>query len=170
MARTMGRRLAAVGIALVALALPGSAFAGSVTLRLESVTTVTQAHDRKPVGVANKGDSIDFKDLLENKVTQLGKKSGVPVGYDVGTVTYTSANHQQLKVKATFPGLGTITYGGAMDASASGDSVMAITGGTGIFKGAKGTVTIGTGTNKAPNTYRVTVPGTLKLKSGLPLA
>jgi hypothetical protein len=166
----MGRRLAAVGVATAALALPGAAGAGSVTLRFLSVTTVTQTHDRKPVGTVSKGDSIDFKDLLQNKVAQLGKRPGVPVGYDAGTVTYTSATGQRLAARATFPGVGTITYAGAMDADATGDAVLKITGGTGAFKGARGTVTIGSGTSKAPNTYRVTVPGTLKPETGLPVA
>lgn len=152
--------------ALVGLTFTSSAVAQAqtVTIQLISFTTLTTQHDTPPKGKGNKGDSIDFKDLLLNDVArQFGKKKGKAVGYDAGIVRYTSATRQEMLVRATFPGVGTITFQGVMEPRSNGDVVLPITGGTGGFKGARGTVTIGSGDQKAPNTYRVTVPGTVNI-------
>ena len=65
-------------LATLALVLTPIAQAQTVTIQLTSVTTVAQQHDTKPLG-ASKGDSIDFKDLLLNRVAQFGKAKGKPV-------------------------------------------------------------------------------------------
>ena len=59
---------------------------------------------------------------------------------------------------ASFPGIGTITYTGIFKTLKDGSAVFPITGGTGGFKGATGTVTIGPGTATAANIYVVNVP------------
>ena len=166
----MTRRLATLGLTLVALSWPTAALADTVTLRLMSINTIARQHDTKPLGKENKGDNIDFKDLLQNLATQFGNAKGKPVAFDAGRVLYTTAAEQRLVAIATFPTFGTITYEGYVNANAQGDIVLPITGGTGVFEGAKGTVTIGPGDQQAPNTYRVTVPGKLSLGGALPVA
>jgi hypothetical protein len=136
--------------------------AQTVTIKLTSVTTVAIQHDTKPKGVASKGDSIDFKDLLLNRVAQFGKAKGKPVAYDVGTITYTSSKARAMECLATFPGIGTVTYGGPL-ADSSGNTILRITKGTGAFKGATGTVIIGNGEKSAPNTYLIHVPHALDI-------
>ncbi|HZO98352.1 MAG TPA: hypothetical protein VFB42_13405 [Gaiellaceae bacterium] len=149
-------------LALAALvAAPGAGAATPVTLRLTSYTTVTQIHDRAPRNKPNKGDSIDFKDLLVATGDQLGKKKGKPVGYDAGTVLYTSATTQKIEGVTTFPGYGTVTFAGEMKERKDGTVHVPIVRGTGSFKGAKGTLIIGKGDNKAPNTYVLRLPHAL---------
>ena len=157
----MRYRLAA--IVCLALFAPAAAQAQTVTIRLISLTTLTLQHDKAPKGKGNKGDSIDFKDRLMNATRQFGKAKGKAVAFDAGIIRYTSATHQEMLVTATFPGVGTITYQGSLDHQPNGDIVLPITGGTGGFKGAHGTVTIGPGEERAPNTYRVTVPGSVNI-------
>jgi hypothetical protein len=152
----------AVVLATAALVFSPVAQAQTVTIQLTSVTTVAIQHDTKPVG-ASKGDSIDFKDLLLNRVSQFGKKKGKPVAYDVGTITWKNAKLTTIKCVATFPGVGTITYAGGFNARADGTTVIPIISGTGAFKGATGTVTIGKGEKSAPNTYLIHVPHALNI-------
>src|SRR5437763_9704447 len=106
------RLLLMLGLAAFAAA-PAAQGATSVTLVFTSYTTVTQTHDKPPHHQANAGDSIDFKDLLVAVSTQLGKK-GKPVGYDAGTVLYTSKTAQKIEGVTTFPGVGTVTFEGVM--------------------------------------------------------
>ncbi len=136
---------------------PASQAAANLTLKLTSYTTVTQTHDIKPKGKANKGDSIDFKDLLVATDNQLGKKPGKPVGYDAGTVLYTSSTTQKIEGVTTFPGYGTVTFAGVMKTAKDGTTTVPIVSGTGQFKGVKGTLVIGKGDQKAPNTYLLTL-------------
>jgi hypothetical protein len=158
----------AIAIA-TALAVTGGAQAAVVKIQLTSVTTVVQPHDTKPKGKANKGDSIDFKDLLLNRVAQFGKPKGQPVAYDVGHLVYRSATDRRIRVTATFPGIGTITYVGDFTSNSSATTVVHITGGTGGFKGAKGTVTIGPG-SKAANIYVVIVPHAINVHAATHVA
>jgi hypothetical protein len=154
----------ALALVSAAVILTASAEAATVKIQLTSVTTVVQQHDTKPMGKPNKGDSIDFKDLLLNRVAQFGKAKGQPVAYDVGHLVYRSATDRRITVVATFPGIGTITYVGDFTDNSSPTTVMRITAGTGGFKGARGTVTIGPGT-KASNIYVVTVPHPVDIHS-----
>jgi hypothetical protein len=148
-------------LVVLAIAAP-AAQAANVTLTLTSVTAVTQTHDAKPKGVVSKGDSIDFKDLLlATQDNQLGKKKGKPVGYDAGTVVYTSKTATSISGVTTFPGYGTLSFAGPMVTRKDGTVHVPVTKGTGTFKGAKGMLVIGTGDNKAPNTYVLTMPHAL---------
>jgi hypothetical protein len=138
-------------------AVSGAQAATHVTLRLTSFTTVTQSHDTAPKGKLNKGDSIDFKDLLVATSDQLGKKQGKPVGFDAGTVLYTSATRQKMEGVTTFPGFGTVTFAGEPKTAKDGTATVPIVRGTGQFKGVKGVLVIGNGDQKAPNTYVLTL-------------
>jgi hypothetical protein len=122
-------------------------------------------HDRAPQARLNAGDSVAFKDLLLNRSRQFGKGTGRPVAYDAGMITYTSRTARRLSATATFPGIGTISHSGPVVERKDGTTVVPITGGTGGFRGATGTVTIGKGESKAPNTYGVTVPHHLDLNA-----
>jgi hypothetical protein len=137
--------------------------AQTVTIRLTSVITERTDHDVAPKGKLNRGDHVDFRDLLLNRKPQFGKKTGLPVGYDVGTMTSTGGSRTSVSVKAVFPKFGTITYGGPFVTRNDGTTVVPITGGTGGFRGATGTVVIGAGEQKSPNTYIITVPHLLDL-------
>jgi len=139
--------------------------AQTVTIQLTSLITERTDHDLPPKGKLNKGDFVGFRDLLVNRKMQFGKKTGLPVGYDVGTVTSTGGAKTKIVVKAVFPKIGTITYSGPIVTRKDGTTVVPITGGTGGFKGATGMVVIGAGQKKSPNTYIVTVPHPLDLNS-----
>jgi hypothetical protein len=150
----------ALALVSAALVLVAPAQAQTVKILLTSVATVQILHDTPPKHKVNKGDWVYFKDLLLNRVAQFGKKKNQPVAFDVGTVTYTSAVGRKLKCLVTFPGVGTITYGGVVVDHADGTTTFPIMQGTGGFKHAKGTVTFGPGGSTTPNTFIVTVPGT----------
>jgi hypothetical protein len=153
------RRLPLVLALTAATALVPSAQAAThMTLKLTSLTTVTDVHDTAPKGKENKGDNIDFKDLLVTTGDQLGKKKGKPVGYDAGTVLYTSGKTQKIEGVTTLPGLGTLTFVGVMKTMKDGTVHVPVIKGTGSFKGAKGTLIIGQGSQKAPNTYVLRLP------------
>jgi hypothetical protein len=151
------RRLALV-VALAALAVPAAQATTSVTLVFTSYTTVTKTHDLPPRGKGNAGDKIEFKDLLVATDNQLGKKKGKPIGYDAGTVLYTSATKQKIEGLTTIPGVGTLTFGGEMKTMKDGTTHVPVLKGTGSFKGARGVLIIGAGTAKAPNTYVLRLP------------
>lgn len=158
------RLLLALALASTVLVLSAAAQAATVKIELTSETMVVQQHDTKPKGKVNKGDSIDFRDLLLNRVAQFGKAKGQPVAYDVGHLVYRSTTDRHITVTATFPGVGSITYVGDFTNNSSTTTVVHITGGTGAFKGARGTVTIGPGA-KAANIYVVTLPHPLNIHS-----
>jgi hypothetical protein len=150
------RLLVATALAAIA-AVPVAEGATSVTLVFTSYTTVTKTHDTAPKHKANAGDSIDFKDLLVAVSTQLGKK-GKPVGYDAGTVLYTSGTAQKIEGVTTFPGVGSVTFEGEMKTMKDGTVHVPVVKGTGVFKGAYGELIIGKGAQKAPNTYVLRLP------------
>ena len=154
----MLRRLLLV-LVLGALAAASAAQATtSVTLVFTSYTTVTKTHDNPPRGKPNKGDKIEFKDLLVATENQLGKKKGKPVGFDAGTVVYTSPTTQEIEGLTTIPGVGTLTFGGEMKTEKDGTVRVRVLKGTGSFKGATGVLIIGQGSQKAPNTYVLRLP------------
>jgi hypothetical protein len=162
---TFGVALAIGLTALLAVSGAQARATQTVTIQLTSVITQRTDHDVLPKGKLNKGDYVGFRDLLLNRRIQFGKKTGLPVGYDVGTLTSTGGSKTWIKVRAVFPKIGTITYSGPFVTGKDGTTVVPITGGTGGFEGATGTVVIGKGETKSPNTYIVTVPHPLDLNS-----
>src|SRR5262249_17396460 len=123
----------AVAACLTALLLVSGAQARpsqTVTIQLTSLITQRTDHDLPPKGKLNKGDFVGFRDLLLNRKTQFGKKPGLPVGYDVGTMTSTGGAKTKVSVKAVFPKIGTITYAGPFVTRKDGTTVVPITGGT----------------------------------------
>src|SRR6516164_7447124 len=143
MRMTLGVAAAACLSALLVVA--GAAGRGAQTVKIELTSVITQRadHDLPPKGKLNKGDFVGFRDLLLNRKTQFGKKRGLPVGYDIGTMTSTGGAKTKIVVEAVFSKIGTITYSGPFVTRKDGTTVVPITGGTGGFKGATGTVVIG---------------------------
>jgi hypothetical protein len=146
-------------LSTLALIVAGTAQAQTVRIQLSSVATVQVTHDIAPKNTLNKGDWVFFKDLLLNRVAQFGKAKSRPVAYDVGTVTYLDGVRRTMKCTVTFPGIGTVTYGGLIVDRKDGTTVFPITGGTGGFTGAKGTMTFGRSAKTPANILEVTVPG-----------
>jgi hypothetical protein len=153
----VGRRLLLL-LVLTAFAAPSAQGATSVTYVFTSYTTITKTHDVAPRGKANRGDKIEFKDLLVATDNVFGQKKGKPVGYDAGIVSYTSATAQSIEGTTTIPGFGTITFRGEMKALKDKTVHVPVVKGTGAFKGAKGMLIIGEGNQKAPNTYVLRLP------------
>jgi hypothetical protein len=148
-------------LVLAALLVPAAAQARTQEQLVIKVTSVSIGKpvekDTPPKG-ASAGDTVVFNDKLLNAVTQFGKKAGVKVGGDQGTMTYTSARSATFLGKATLPG-GTLTLKGSVVSTADGKSfVIPVTGGTGRFAGAHGNLVVGPGTTRSLNTYTLTIP------------
>jgi hypothetical protein len=160
--RVAGRLVLAILLGAL-LGAPAAQASTPVKLVFTSYTTVTQTHDTSPQGRANRGDSIDFKDLLVTTSQQLGKAKGNPIGYDAGTVVYTSRTDQKIKGVTTLPGFGTVSFAGSMKMRKDGTVHVPIVSGTGAFRGARGVLIIGKGDQTAPNTYVLTLPHSIPL-------
>jgi len=143
--------------ALVAFAVLPVAVAAAATEEIEvtSVTVSTAGHDVGPKG-ASKGDTIVYRDKLVNAVAQFGKKKGVQVGSDSGTMTFTGTHSATFHGKAVLPG-GTLTLSGPVYTTPQG-LVVPVIGGTGAFAHVHGTLLVGSGAKRVPNTYRLVRP------------
>ncbi len=154
----------ATSLALLAVALPAQAAptarAETVTIRLLSVTTEARVQkDVAPKNVASKGDVIWQKSLLRNAVAQFGKPKGALVGSDSGTITLVSPTVLANKGVAVLPG-GTIRFAGRSDGN-SRVMVVAVTGGTGTYAGARGKLEVralNADGSRTTNVYRLTLP------------
>ena len=105
-----------------------------------SQTIVDVAPKAKGPGELGKGDIIRATSSLENAVRQLGKSKGVVVGYDSIAITVVKPPKARATVHVTLPG-GTLTVSGAYDLAVSGTQRLQVVGGTGAFRGARGTAT-----------------------------
>jgi len=128
--------------------------ARTLTIRVVSVVVATRPHDRPPKG-ASKGDRIEFEDRLLNAGAQFGKKANARVGHDAGVMTFTSATTATLSGSAALPG-GTIRFNGKLTPTGSGGIRVPVTGGTGKYAHATGTLIVGPGAKRALNTYELT--------------
>jgi len=154
-----GRRLSRTllcGAVLAATAFPAAtASAATQEFQVISITVSTVAHDIGPKG-ASKGDTIVYRDRLVNATAQFGKKKGVQVGSDSGTMTFTGPHGARFDGKAVLPG-GTLTLSGYVFTTPQG-LVVPVTGGTGAFAHVHGTLLVGSGAKRVPNTYRLIRP------------
>jgi len=154
-----------LAVVLAATVVPGSLAAPAAkkrfTIKVLSLTRVTIPHDLKPKKRENRGDYIEFKDLLVTIGPLFGKKANQPIGFDQGTLTYTSPTSARLLGVASFPGRGTIRFKGAMRPHPDGSNTVPIVGGSGRFEAAKGVLVIGPGDQRSVNTFRFTVPGSV---------
>jgi hypothetical protein len=152
---------AAILLSLVLIALPAQA-AGRMasktqTIRLVSKTVETKTLlDRAPKG-PSAGDKIWAKSRLRNEVAQFGRAEGAVVGFDVAVTTLISAARTKFAVNASLPG-GKIRSGGTVTDL---NQNLRVTGGTGAFVGARGTITaVGLDLDGDPalNIYRLRFP------------
>ena len=151
----MSVRLLLAGV-LAFAALPAATASGATQeIRVISVTVSTVSHDVKPKG-ASKGDTIAYRDTLVNAAPQFGKKKGAAVGSDSGTMTFTGPHTASFKGTAVLPG-GTLTLSGPVYSTTAG-LVVPVTGGTGAFAHVHGTLLVGSGSKRVPNTYRLVRP------------
>ncbi len=151
-------RRAALLIAIAALAAPGVAQAETLTIQVTSVVITIKPIDKKPKG-SSTGDRIIYRDRLVNAVRQFGKSKGAIVGSDRGTMTFTSPHTARFDGTARLPG-GSIKIKGAVKPIAGGFQIP-VAGGTGRYAAATGTLTVGPGDKRAPNVYKLTLPGTI---------
>ncbi len=82
-----------------------------------------------------------FTSRLLNARAQFGKPKGAVIGSDRSTMLLTSATRARLKTVAKLPG-GTLTVNGMLTAAGGGAVSIAVVAGTGVFAGARGTLTI----------------------------
>ena len=150
------RRVGVAAAAIVAAAALGPAAPARVetrmVIRLISDNAVVSANDTPPQG-PSAGDVIVTKSTLRNQVAQFGKPRGALVGRDRGKVTLLSPTTARLDGVATLPG-GTIVIRGRVRGATA-----PVTGGTGRFAHARGTLTTRdlSGT-RAVNVYTLTLP------------
>jgi hypothetical protein len=143
-------------VVLAFAALPAvTASAVTRQIKVISVTVSTVSHDVGPKG-ASKGDTIAYRDRLVNAAQQFGKKKGEAVGSDSGTMTFTGPHTATFQGKAVLPG-GTLTLSGPVYSTTAG-LVVPVTGGTGAFAHVHGTLLVGSGSKRVPNTYRLVRP------------
>ncbi len=159
MVRRLSLLVVVVLLGALVPAAQGKAQARTVTITVLSLTRITIPHDVPPKGKENKGDYIEYRDLLLSVGPLFGKKANQPVGWDKGTLTYTSATDARVIGQAVFPGQGKLKVKGTMKALKDGSNSVKIVGGSGKFVGAKGVLIIGPGDLKSLNTFRFTVPG-----------
>ena len=156
-----------VVILVVAATLAASAGARNdrtLTVTLKSVqfssTGVDQPPQEIPAGKFSPGDTLILRDNLFNRVAQLGRAAGAKIGTDRSTLTFVSPTAARVVGSAFFPG-GSVTFKGHVDASATGALSLTITGGTGKFAGARGTVTepaSDSDPKNATNVYHLILP------------
>jgi hypothetical protein len=148
----------AVVPAMLALALPASAGAThTVTIRVVSVTTLQRSTDTPPRGAINKGDVVRIHDHLLSTDRTFATPPGAVVGTDRETIHLLGKRAGTFTGTSILPG-GTLRVSGRYDAR---HMTARVTGGTGYYAHATGTLTIGTKANgvPVPNTYRLQLPG-----------
>lgn len=129
----------------------------ALTIRVTSIVKTTRSKDQPPKGTSP-GDKVEFEDVLLNATPQFGKGTNAQVGRDTGTMTITSTNTFRMDGVTTLPG-GTIVFKGQVTVLPNSNIAIPITGGTGKYAHASGTLLVGRGDKKAPNTYILVVAG-----------
>jgi hypothetical protein len=128
-------------------------------IRVRSVQTFVAAHNQPPAGLS-KGDVIVERDNLFNSVPQLGKPAGALVGTDRGTLSVINTKSAVVAGTANFPG-GTVSYRGVVRLTGTQPISLRVTGGTGRYSHARGTMTEPGADNdpgNAHNIYRLSLP------------
>jgi hypothetical protein len=161
----MFSRVAVVLVVTAALASSAAARTDrALTINLKSVETAASAVDQAPkqmaAGKFSSGDILVIRDNLFNRVAQLGRPAGAKVGADRSVLTFVSGTAANLVGSASFPS-GSLWFKGRVAPEASGTLSMRITGGSGEFAGARGTVTepaSDSDPSNASNTYHLILP------------
>jgi hypothetical protein len=130
----------------------------ALTIKVTSVVSARTEKDTPPAGTS-KGDKVHFTDRLLNAVPQFGKDADEQVGTDRGTMTFTGSHTATLDGEAVLPD-GKIIFRGKMTPVSRTTVTVPIVGGTGKYENATGTLLVGAGLKRAPNTYRLLLEGT----------
>jgi hypothetical protein len=162
----MNRRLLNVAVLLAALVVVGaslpavaSAAQGRTTVVIGVISVETFARaSNAPASGLRVGEVIVERDRLLNAAPQFGRPSGTVVGTDQAKLMILSPTIGSLVGAANFPD-GTVKFGGRV--TLTGTITIPVTGGTGRYAHASGTVTEPTGGGGAahePNVYRLSLP------------
>jgi hypothetical protein len=110
--------------------------------------------DKPPAG-ASPGDTIEATNVLSNVVAQFGLAKGAIVGSDIGRTTNLDAVPMTVNILVRLP-KGTLRVRGK-SRMVAGARVAPVVSGTGLFKGATGTVTVTPipHTGDSSNVYRL---------------
>ena len=115
----------------------------AMTIRVVSVTVGSKMIvDKAPKGVPGVGDTVWAKSNLRNERSQFGKPKGALVGSEVAIFTFESAEVGDVgtvKVTTKLPG-GTIQASDRRSYEGCCGTTSQVTGGTGVFAGARGAV------------------------------
>ena len=154
----MKRRWPHVAVCCLAAVLAGAASGAGessrLVIRLISNNSIASANDKPPKGLSA-GDSFTTTSTLRNQVAQFGKPKGALVGRDRAVQTFLSPTAFTIKGYAVLPG-GRVLFRGRV--TTTGSSVK-VTGGTGRYASARGTVTADSlGGTRTTNVYRLTLP------------
>jgi hypothetical protein len=153
-------RTALAGAAIIAAVLAPAATSASPpsVVRVISITTFESSVDVPPRR-ASAGDREYSTSRLLNAGAKFGKPKGAVIGSDRSTMTLISPTSARLKVVAKLPG-GTVTANGRLIEAAGGGISVPVVTGTGVFAGARGTLTIlrPTGPKTVVNIYRLIYP------------
>src|SRR5205814_9169862 len=95
---------------------------------------------------------------LLDAVPSFGKAANAQVGSDKGTMTFTGAHTARLEGEAVLPD-GKITFAGDVTLAPKNSITVPVTGGTGKYENASGTLLVGAGSKRAPNTYKLVING-----------
>jgi hypothetical protein len=130
-----------LGIAALAsaVALPAEA-AGPKVIQLLSIETSQRITDVDPKGNST-GDKWYSTSRLQNLAPQFGLPKGAVVGTDRGTMTVLGPTSASLDSTTKLPG-GTLRVRGRVRLRPQGGLIFPVVGGTGLFAGARGTLTI----------------------------
>ena len=133
--------LALLGALLLTVPAHGGPRAGTVamTIRVVSVTAGSKVIvDKAPKGIRSVGDTFWAKSHLRNERSQCGKPKGALVGSEVAIYTVESLAIGTVKVTTTLPG-GTVRSSDRRAFEGCCATESQVTGGTGVFAGARGT-------------------------------
>jgi len=151
-----GRASLLVMVCAVAALSPIAAARATVVIRVKAVTVSADQHDAPPKGISQ-GDWYFVRARLLNIAPQFGRKVGAIVGSDRGKLTFQSDTTWSISGTTTFP-RGSLRWSG--HGRVEGDRFVGpilVTGGTGMFAGARGMVNVSDAASPL-NTYRLTLP------------
>jgi hypothetical protein len=126
----------------------------ALTIKVTSVVTKTRSRDTPPKGTS-RGDKVEQSGVLLNGAAQFGKQLNARVGTDSATTTVT-ATSMTMNGVAKLPD-GTIIFKGEVTVLPDKTVSVPVTGGTGKYADASGTLVVGMGASQALNTYRLIV-------------
>jgi hypothetical protein len=148
---------------LMALPAHASHRGASATMTIRLISTATDGgwlHDGEPQGDLNKGEVFWIKSTLRNAIPQFNRPKGAIVGSDVTTIKVVSTS-PAIDDATLVTKLPAGTLRGAGRVRETKTQVMPVTGGTGKFAGARGTLestSLDANGDRSLNVYRLRLP------------